>query len=83
MGTLYTLFRHMATTGCKHIQLTFNGVRNDKELSDVYHVYYAETLGGEETPVTGTYTAGERQTVWTSTAPVNAGKGFYKIKATR
>ena len=67
----------------KHIQLTFNGVRDDKALADVYHVYYAETLGGEETPVEGTYTPGEGQTIWVSTSPVNAGKGFYRVTATR
>ena len=67
----------------KHIQLTFNGVRDDKALADVYHVYYAETLGGEETPVAGTYTPGVGQTIWVSTSPVNAGKGFYRVTATR
>ena len=67
----------------KHIQLTFNGVRDDKALADVYHVYYAETLGGEETPVEGTYTPGDGQTIWVSTSPVNAGRGFYRVTATR
>ena len=67
----------------KHIQLTFNGVRDDKALTDVYHVYYAATLGGEETPVAGTYTAGDGCTVWTSTSPVDASKGFYRVTATR
>ena len=67
----------------KHIQLTFNGVRDDKALADVYHVYYAETLGGEETPVAGTYTPGVGQTIWVSTSPVNPGKGFYRVTATR
>lgn len=67
----------------KYIQLTFNGVRDDKALADVYHVYYAETLGGEETPVTGTYTPGVGQTIWVSTSPVNVGKGFYRVTATR
>ena len=67
----------------KHIQLTFNGVRDDKALADVYHVYYAETLGGKETPVTGTYTPGDGQTIWVSTSPVNFGKGFYRVTATR
>ena len=67
----------------KHIQLTFNGVRDDKALADVYHVYYAETLGGEEAPVEGTYTPGDGQTIWVSTSPVNADKGFYRVTATR
>ena len=67
----------------KHIQLTFNGVRDDKALADVYHVFYMETLGGTETPVTGTYTPGVGQTIWVSTSPVNAGKGFYKVTASR
>ena len=67
----------------KHIQLTFNGVRDDKTLADVYHVFYMETLGGTETPVTGTYTPGVGQTIWVSTSPVNAGKGFYKVTASR
>ncbi len=65
----------------KHIRLTFNGVRNDKPLSDVYQVFYQATLGGEETQVYGTAVTGDGQTIWTSTSPVNAGKGFYRVKA--
>ena len=67
----------------KHIRLTFNGVRTDKELSEIYKVFYQETLGGEETQVPGMAVAGDGQTVWTSTNPVSAGKGFYRVRAFR
>ena len=65
----------------KFIRLTFNGVRKDKPLSDVYQVIYKETLVGGETQVTGTALAGDGQTIWTSTYPVSTGSGFYYVKA--
>ena len=65
----------------KFIRLTFNGVRKDKPLSDVYQVIYKETLVGGETQVTGTAVAGDGQTIWTSTYPVSTGSGFYYVKA--
>jgi len=67
----------------RRLQLTFNGVRNDKPLSEVYHVYFRETLGGEPSEVAGTAVAGEGQTVWTSAAPVGTVKGFYHVEASR
>ncbi len=71
----------VAGSAGKHIRLTFNGVRNDKPLSDVYQVFYQETLGGEKTQVQGTAEAGDGQTIWTSATPVSAEKGFYHVKA--
>ena len=65
----------------KFIRLTFNGVRRDKPLSDVYQVIYKATLDGAETLVSGTAVAGDGQTVWTSDAPVNTDSGFYYVKA--
>ena len=65
----------------KFIRLTFNGVRKDKPLSDVYQVIYKETLVGGETQVTGTAVAGDGQTIWTSTDPVSTESGFYYVKA--
>ena len=71
----------VAGSAGKHIRLTFNGVRTDKALTDVYQVFYQETLGGEKTQVYGTAEAGDGQTIWTSTSPVSAGRGFYQVKA--
>ena len=71
----------VAGSAGKHIRLTFNGVRNDKALTDVYQVFYQETLGGEKTQVYGTAEASDGQTIWTSTSPVSAGRGFYQVKA--
>ena len=71
----------VAGSAGKHIRLTFNGVRNDKPLSDVYQVFYQETLGGEKTQVQGTAEAGDGLTIWTSATPVSAEKGFYQVKA--
>ena len=71
----------LAGSAGKHIRLTFNGVRNDKPLSDVYQVFYQETLGGEKTQVQGTAEAGDGLTIWTSATPVSAEKGFYHVKA--
>ncbi len=71
----------VAGSAGKHIRLTFNGVRNDKVPTDVYQVFYQETLGGEKTQVYGTAEAVDGQTIWTSTSPVSAGQGFYQVKA--
>ena len=67
----------------RRLQLTFNGVRNDKPLSEIYHVYFRETPGGEPSEVAGTAVAGEGQTVWTSMAPVGTVRGFYHVEASR
>lgn len=67
----------------RRLRLTFNGVRDDKELSEVYHVYGMEKLGDAETLLSGTCVAGEGQTTWTSESATNPTNGFFKVRATR
>ena len=67
----------------RRLRLTFNGVRDDKALSEVYHVYGMERLGDTETLLSGTCEAGEGQTTWTSESATNPTNGFFRVRATR
>ena len=65
------------------LQLTLNSVRDDlssEELTSLFSIVRATTLGGEETAVPGTAVAGEGCTIWTSTGTVAGDKAFYRVK---
>ena len=68
----------------RRVRLTFNGVRDDKDPSEVYHVYGMEKIGDEETLLAGTCAPGEgHQTTWTSERASNPTNGFFRVRATR
>ena len=65
------------------LQLTLNSVRDDlssEELTSLFSIVRATTLGGEETVVPGTAVAGDGCTIWTSTGTVAGDKAFYRVK---
>lgn len=83
--TTNVLFR---ITGIKilpddRLQLTLNSVRDDlssEDLTALFSIVRSTTIGGEETTVPGTATAGDGCTIWTSTDAVAGDKAFYRVK---